>query len=125
MVCLFVFCCFFADVSPSTPPVPRGRQGGCGRRHVENRILSHGRADVVQVDAQHDQYGEEGEAEAEGPEAVAAQEEAEPVDQPAAQREHTGGVDVHTAGIKTNERLQGIEGKNLGLTTRLKLFLAF
>lgn len=86
---VFFLFCFFADVAPSTPPALRGGRGGCGRSHVENRILSHGRADVVQVDAQHDQYGEEGEAEAEGPEAVAAQEEAEPVDQPAAQREHT------------------------------------
>lgn len=67
----------------STPPVPRGRRRRRGRGHVKNGALPHGRADIVQVYAQHDQYGVEGKAETEGPDAGAAQEEAEPVDQPA------------------------------------------
>lgn len=67
----------------STPPVPCGRRRRRGRGHVKNGALPHGRADIVQVYAQHDQYGVEGKAETEGPDAGAAQEEAEPVDQPA------------------------------------------
>lgn len=70
---------------PLTPPAQPGRRSCRGRFHVENRPLSDWRADVVQVGAQHDQYGEEGEAEAEAPDA-AAQREAEPVDQPAAEK---------------------------------------
>lgn len=71
---------------PLTPPALPGRRSCRGRCYVENRLLSDRRADVVQVGAKHDQYGEEGEAEAEAPDAAAAQREAEPVDQPAPQK---------------------------------------
>lgn len=76
------------DLALLTPPALFGRRSCRGRCYVENRLLSDRRADVVQVDAQHGQYGEEGEAKAEAPDA-AAQREAEPVDQPAAQEKIT------------------------------------
>lgn len=67
----------------STPPVPGSRWRRGGRGHVEDGALPQRRADVVQVDAQQDKYGVEGEAETKGPEGGAVQAEAEPVDQPA------------------------------------------
>lgn len=72
-------------LTDSIPPAHPGRRSGRGRSHVKNRLVSDWRADVVEVDAQHDQYGEEGEAEAEAPDA-AVQSEAEPVDQPGEQK---------------------------------------
>lgn len=71
---------------PLTPPALPGRRSCRGRCNVENRLLSDRRADVVEVGTEHDQYGEEGEAEAEAPDAAAAQREAEPVDEPAPQK---------------------------------------
>lgn len=74
---LFLPCC------SSTPPVPGSRWRRGGSFHVEDGALPQWRADVVQVDAQQDQYGVEGKAETKGPDAAAAQGEAQPVDQPA------------------------------------------
>ncbi|PWA15174.1 hypothetical protein CCH79_00008709, partial [Gambusia affinis] len=60
------------------PPAQLGRRIGGGRRHIEHGARPDRRADVVDVGAQHHQDGEEGEAEAEGPDA-AAQSEADPL----------------------------------------------
>lgn len=67
----------------STPPAAAGGRRRGGRGHVKHGTWTQGRADVVEVDAQQDQQGVEGEAEAQGPGAAAPQEEAQPVDQPA------------------------------------------
>ena len=72
-------------VAPLAPPALPGARRRRGLLHVEHGPLPDRRADVVQVGAQHDEYGEEGEPEAEAPDAAAAQREAEPVDQPAEQ----------------------------------------
>lgn len=73
-----------ASIFPSSkPPAQPGRRVSRGGGHVENRALSDRGAHVVEVDAQHDDYGEEGEAEAEASDG-AVQGEAEPVDEPAA-----------------------------------------
>lgn len=71
-----------------TPPALLGGRSSRGRRHIKDAVLSHRRAYEVEVGAQHDQYGEEGEAEAEASD-TAAQGEAEPVDQPAEQKRNT------------------------------------
>lgn len=67
------------------PPAHSGWRSRCRRSYSKKRSLSNGRADVVEVGAEHDQYGEEGETEAEGSHA-AVQREAEPVDQPVAEK---------------------------------------
>lgn len=70
--------------SPLTPKALTGGRSCCWGRRLKNCFLSDCRADVVKVGAEHDQYGEEREAESQSPDA-AAQSEAEPVDQPGAQ----------------------------------------
>lgn len=89
--CPSVLCCLAAPhhlrhVAPPfsflKPPAQLGRRVRRGRARVENGALSDWGAHVVEVDAQHDEYGEEGEAEAEASDG-AVQSEAEPVDEPA------------------------------------------
>lgn len=81
-VLYYRFHCLFLLHALLTPPALPGWRSRGGRRHVKDAVLSHRRAHEVEVGAQHNQYGEEGEAEAEAS-GAAAQGEAEPVDQPA------------------------------------------
>lgn len=66
----------------SAPPPLSGRGRCCGQGHLEDGVLSVHGAHEVEVGAQHDKDGEEGEAEAEATD-TAAQREAQPIDEPA------------------------------------------
>lgn len=71
----------FCVLSSLKPPAQPGRGLRGGGRHVKDGALPDWRAHEVEVGAQHDEDGEEGEAKAEASEG-AFQSEADPVDEP-------------------------------------------